>query len=35
VREDGASSAFWSAAEDPAGGCGHGESSRLRRGNAG
>jgi hypothetical protein len=35
VREDGAPSAFWSAAEDLAGGCGHGEASRLRRGNAG
>ncbi len=35
VREDGVSSAFWSAAEDLAGGCGHGEASRLRRGNAG
>jgi hypothetical protein len=35
VREDGASSAFWSSAEDLAGGCGHGEASRLRRGNAG
>ncbi len=35
VREDGASSALRSAAEDLAGGSGHGAASRLRRGNAG